>query len=119
MVRKVAVGIVKNRIDSQAKGRQREKWINGKLVKTSFDKMPSPSSFGGGMSAKMDIAKKELDINRTFKINKDEYKNFPRKEKPFADFTMPELTYLNDTVNAEYLKQPRRTKFDKKPKDIA
>ena len=33
VVRKVAVGIVKNRIDMVQKGRQREKIIDGKVIK--------------------------------------------------------------------------------------
>ena len=47
VVRKVAVGIIKNRIESQRKGRILEKFVNGKIVKTNFQRMPSPSSFGG------------------------------------------------------------------------
>lgn len=104
VVRKVAVGIIKNRIESKEKGRQKEKWINGKLVKTNFDKMPSPSSFGGGIAVKMDFAMKSLENDRPININKDDYENFPRNKKPFADFKMSELTYLNAPANKEYLK---------------
>ena len=52
IVRKVAVGIIKKGLNV---GAEKQTFVNGKLVKTSFDKMPSPSSFGGG-----------IDINATF-----------------------------------------------------
>ena len=42
-----------------------------------------------------------------------------KKNKPFADFTMPELTYMNQSQVKDYLKDPRRIKFDKQPKEIA
>ena len=50
VVRKVAVGIIRNRIANKELGRDREKVVNGKIVKTTFDRMPSPSSFGGGFA---------------------------------------------------------------------
>ena len=57
VVRKVAVGIIKNQIESYKKGRVKEKFINGKMVKTSFNKMPSPSSFGGGIAVNKNFKK--------------------------------------------------------------
>ena len=59
VVRKVAVGIVKNQIEGQKTGRAKEQYINGKLIKTSFDKMPSPSSFGGGVAVKLEMRGKD------------------------------------------------------------
>ena len=41
------------------------------------------------------------------------------KNKPFADFSMPELTYMNQPQVKDYLKNPRRIKFDKQPKGVA
>ena len=49
VVRKVAVGIILHQIDKMEKDHTKEKLINGKSVKTIFDRMPSPSSFGGGI----------------------------------------------------------------------
>ena len=64
----------------------------------------------------MDFAQKTLDKDRPININKDDYVNYPRNKKPFADFKMSELTHLNVSATKDYLKQqPRRTKFDKKP----
>ena len=47
------------------------------------------------------------------------FANAQRKDKPFADFIIPELKYLNVPDVKEYLKQPMNVKFDRVPKDIA
>ena len=41
------------------------------------------------------------------KIKKEDYVDYERKKKPFADFTRPELQHLNEPAWSEYLKQPR------------
>lgn len=56
IVRRAAVGIITNRIEMLEKGHMNEKFVNGKFVKTNFDKMPSPSSFGGGVAMKLKAA---------------------------------------------------------------
>ena len=117
VVRKVAVGIVKNRIDMVQKGRQREKIIDGKVIKQSFDKMPSPSSFGGGIALKLKMAAND-DGSKIIPVNRADYERHPRKEKPFAEFRRPELAHLNISLTKDYLKQPKKVKIQKKPKDI-
>ena len=58
--------------------------------------MPSPSSFGGGVAVKLEMrGQKGNDSGR--KINKNEFASFDKKLKPFADFSMPELAYLNSS----------------------
>lgn len=106
VVRKVAVGIVKNSIESFMAGRQKEKWVNGKMIKTSFDKMPSPSSFGGGIAKKMSMFKKQNE-NKPAIINRKEYEGVERSLKPFADFRRPDLAYLNFPQVQDYLPKPR------------
>ena len=61
VVRKVAVGIIKNQIMMQKAGRTKERYVNGKFIKTSFDRMPSPSTFGGGLKLR---ASEEKDKNK-------------------------------------------------------
>ena len=118
VVRKVAVGIVKNQIENQKTGRMKEQYINGKLIKTSFDKMPSPSSFGGGVAVKLEMRGKGKE-QKTGQINKEKYEKFDRKRKPFAEFLRPELAYLNNPEVKDYLKRPlRMIKFERKPKEL-
>ena len=76
--------------------------MNGKVVKTQFDKMPSPSSFGGGIALKLNLAVD--DMPKPIHINKSDYERLPRKEKPFADFRVPELSHMNTPETKEYLK---------------
>lgn len=118
MVRKAAVNILKNEIDNMRAGRLKEKLVNGKFVKTSFDKMPSPSSFGGGIAVKLNLKLKE-DRNEPASVNRADYEGIERRLKPFAEFTEPSLKHLNSPQIKDYLKQPRRIKFDRKPKEIA
>lgn len=120
VVRKVAVGIVKNQIENQRAGRvPRQNLINGKLIKTSFDKMPSPSSFGGGVAVKLEMrGQKDKDESEKV-IDKNMYEGFDRKMKPFADFKNPDLAYLNNPQIKDYLKRPlRKVKFERKPKEM-
>ena len=56
VVRRAALSIIINRIEMLEKGHPREKFINGKFVKTNFERMPSPSSFGGGVAMKLKVA---------------------------------------------------------------
>ena len=96
VIRRAAVGIIKNRIQDKVKGRQNMKRVNGKRIKTGFDKMPSPCSFGGAMSMKFENTNSlGGQKKRSSKINKEEYKDCPRQRKPFADFKMEELIHLN------------------------
>ena len=53
VVRRVAVGIINNKLADYKAGRSNFKLVNGKLVKQAFDRMPSPSSFGGGIAMKL------------------------------------------------------------------
>lgn len=53
------------------------------------------------------------------KLNKSDYDKIERSKKPFAEFKIPNLTHLNTPKVKEYLKRPRRIKFDKKPIEIA
>ena len=126
VVRKVAVGIIKNRLENHKKGRANEKWINGKLVKTNFDRMPSPSSFGGGIAMKTQLGLSSMEAEAeaarrlpTDNLIKSDYDRIERSKKPFADFKMPDLQHLNTPKVKDYLKRPRRVKFDKKPIEIA
>mmetsp|Transcript_30832 Transcript_30832/g.40957 ORF Transcript_30832/g.40957 Transcript_30832/m.40957 type:complete len:161 (-) Transcript_30832:486-968(-) len=119
VVRKVAVGIIKNQIENIRAGRTKEKYVNGKFVKTSFDRMPSPSTFGGGMKIRASNA--DMNDRRPVyeNINKADYENVERTQKPFADFQRPELRHLNNPANKDYLKNPKNIKFERKPKEIA
>lgn len=118
VVRKVAVGIVKNQIEDQKTGRAKEQYINGKLIKTSFDKMPSPSSFGGGVAVKLEMRGKDKQEGPG-QVDREKYVKFEHKMKPFADFSNPELMHLNKSEVTDYLKKPLRTvKFEKKPKEL-
>ena len=47
VVRRQAIGIIKNQIENRRAGRETERYVDGKFVKTSFERMPSPYSFGG------------------------------------------------------------------------
>ena len=49
IVRKRAVQIIENQVKDINAGRKKMRPINGKLVKSAFDRMPSPSSFGGSI----------------------------------------------------------------------
>ena len=95
----------------QKAGRTKERYVNGKFIKTSFDRMPSPSSFGGGDKLR---SKEEKDKNKRpslENIKKSDYEHVDRTLKPFADFQRPELRYLNEPHWKDYLKQPRNIKF--------
>ena len=91
-------------------GRAKDRYVNGKLVKSAFDRMPSPSTFGGGiklgqMVDDSDSAKPLIDT-----IEREKYENVEREKKPFADFMFPELQYMNEPEVRDYLKQPRKVK---------
>ena len=51
-VRKMAVGMIKNMIVNFKAGRPNGRYVEGKFIKTTFERMPSPSTFGGSLRTK-------------------------------------------------------------------
>ena len=93
--------------------------LNGKVIKTAFDRMPSPSSFGGGIKLRQnenDEEHRKANINT---IDRADYEDEERSKKPFADFKRPEFQHLNKPFFKDYLKQPQQKKFKRKPLAIA
>ena len=104
VVRRQAVSIIENQIKNIAAGRPIGHYIQGKFVKTSFNRMPSPSSFGGGHRMRQTTERVNDELDLAQKIKKEDYEDYERKKKPFADFTRPELQHLNEPAWSEYLK---------------
>ena len=117
-VRKMAVGMIKNMIVNFKAGRPNGRYVEGKFIKTTFERMPSPSTFGGSLRTKQNIQEQFEDIVPVIdQINKEDFKDAERSEKPYADFKYPELQHMNEPVFRDYLPQPRRTKYDRKLRD--